>query len=357
MSCNFGSKIKLTIFGQSHSQAIGCVLDGIPAGIKLDTDRIEAFMARRAPGKNKISTARKEADTPRIISGVVDGVTCGAPICAIIENSDTRSGDYDKLRSLPRPGHSDYAAFMKHNGFNDIRGGGNFSGRLTAPLCFAGAVCIQILESRGIHIGAHISSIAQIDDCKFDAIGVTKENLDSVKSKLLPVIDDTKGEEMIAAIDAARSDGDSVGGTVECAVIGLPAGIGDPIFDGIENQISRIVFGIPAVKGIEFGSGFDGSRLRGSENNDAFTCTNGEIKTVTNNHGGILGGITSGMPVIFRCAFKPTPSIAKQQQTVNLSTGENEIFTVGGRHDPCVVQRAVPCVEAAAALAIADYIF
>ncbi len=357
MSCNFGSKIKLTIFGQSHSQAIGCVLDGIPAGIKLDTDRIEAFMARRAPGKNKISTARKEADTPRIISGVVDGVTCGAPICAIIENSDTRSGDYDKLRSLPRPGHSDYAAFMKHNGFNDIRGGGNFSGRLTAPLCFAGAVCIQILESRGIHIGAHISSIAQIDDCKFDAVGVTKENLDSVKSKLLPVIDDTKGEEMIAAIDAARSDGDSVGGTVECAVIGLPAGIGDPIFDGIENQISRIVFGIPAVKGIEFGSGFDGSRLRGSENNDAFTCTNGEIKTVTNNHGGILGGITSGMPVIFRCAFKPTPSIAKQQQTVNLSTGENEIFTVGGRHDPCVVQRAVPCVEAAAALAIADYIF
>ena len=357
MSCNFGSKIKLTIFGQSHSQAIGCVLDGIPAGIKLDVERIEAFMARRAPGKNKISTARKEADTPRIISGVVDGVTCGAPICAIIENSDTRSGDYDKLRSLPRPGHSDYAAFMKHNGFNDIRGGGNFSGRMTAPLCFAGAVCIQILESKDIHIGAHISSIAQIDDCRFDAVGVTKENLDSVKSKLLPVIDDAKGEEMIAAIDAARSDGDSVGGTVECAVIGLPAGIGDPIFDGIENQISRIVFGIPAVKGIEFGSGFDGSRLRGSENNDAFTCTNGEIKTVTNNHGGILGGITSGMPVIFRCAFKPTPSIAKQQQTVNLSTGENELFTVGGRHDPCVVQRAVPCVEAAAALAIADYIF
>ena len=357
MSCNFGSKIKLTIFGQSHSQAIGCVLDGIPAGIKLDTDRIEAFMARRAPGKNKISTARKEADTPRIISGVVDGVTCGAPICAIIENSDTRSGDYDKLRSLPRPGHSDYAAFMKHNGFNDIRGGGNFSGRMTAPLCFAGAVCIQILESNGIHIGAHISSIAQIDDCRFDAVGVTKENLDSVKSKPLPVIDDSKGEEMIAAIDAARSDGDSVGGTVECAVIGLPAGIGDPIFDGIENQISRIVFGIPAVKGIEFGSGFDGSRLRGSENNDEFTCTNGEIKTVTNNHGGILGGITSGMPVIFHCAFKPTPSIAKQQQTVNLSTGENELFTVGGRHDPCVVQRAVPCVEAAAALAIADYIF
>lgn len=357
MSCNFGSKIKLTIFGQSHSQAIGCVLDGIPAGIKLDVERIEAFMARRAPGKNKISTARKEADTPRIISGVVDGVTCGAPICAIIENSDTRSGDYDKLRSLPRPGHSDYAAFMKHNGFNDIRGGGNFSGRMTAPLCFAGAVCIQILESKGIHIGAHISSIAQIDDCRFDAVGVTKENLDSVKSKPLPVINDSKGEEMIAAIDAARSDGDSVGGTVECAVIGLPAGIGDPIFDGIENQISRIVFGIPAVKGIEFGSGFDGSRLRGSENNDAFTCTNGEIKTVTNNHGGILGGITSGMPVIFRCAFKPTPSIAKQQQTVNLSTGENELFTVGGRHDPCVVQRAVPCVEAAAALAIADYIF
>ncbi len=356
MSCNFGSKIKLTIFGQSHSRAIGCVLDGIPAGIKLDLDRIEAFMARRAPGKNKISTARKEADKPNILSGIVDGVTCGAPICAIIENSDTRSGDYDKLRMLPRPAHSDFAAYMKHNGFNDIRGGGNFSGRMTAPLCFAGAVCIQLLESKGIHIGAHIASIGGVDDERFNAVTVSEEELNAVRAKDLPVINDEKGSEMVACIDAARSDGDSVGGTVECAVIGMPAGIGEPIFDGIENKISSIIFGIPAVKGIEFGSGFEGSRLRGSENNDEFISVNGSIQTKTNNHGGILGGISSGMPIIFRCAFKPTPSIAKEQQTVNLGTGEAEALVIGGRHDPCIVQRAVPCVEAAAAVAITDLI-
>ncbi len=356
MSCNFGSKIKLTIFGQSHSQAIGCVLDGIPAGIKLDEERIAAFMARRAPGKNAISTARKEADKPHIISGVVNGITCGAPICAVIENSDTRSGDYDKLRMLPRPAHSDFAAFMKHNGFNDIRGGGNFSGRMTAPLCFAGAVCIQILEGKGIHIGAHIASIGLTDDDRFDPVNVTKEELDSVKAKNLPVIDDEKGEKMVAAIGKARSEGDSLGGTVECAVIGMPAGIGDPIFDGMENKISTVIFGIPAVKGIEFGSGFDGSRLKGSENNDEFISAHGEIKTKTNNHGGILGGISSGMPVIFRCALKPTPSISKEQQTVNIMTGETEALVIGGRHDPCIVQRAVPCVEAAAAVAIADFI-
>lgn len=356
MSCNFGSKIKLTIFGQSHSQAIGCVLDGIPAGIKLDLDRIEAFMARRAPGKNKISTARKEADKPNIISGIVDGVTCGAPICAVIENSDTRSGDYDKLRMLPRPAHSDFAAYMKHNGFNDIRGGGNFSGRMTAPLCFAGAVCIQLLESKGIHIGAHIASIGHVDDERFNAVSVSEDELSAVRAKDLPVINDEKGAEMVALIDSARSEGDSVGGTVECAVIGMPAGVGEPIFDGIENKISSIIFGIPAVKGIEFGSGFEGSKLRGSENNDEFISVNGSVKTRTNNHGGILGGISSGMPIIFRCAFKPTPSIAKEQQTVNLATGEIEALVIGGRHDPCIVQRAVPCVEAAAAVAIADYI-
>ena len=356
MSCNFGSKIKLTIFGQSHSQAIGCVLDGIPAGVKLDLDRIEAFMARRAPGKNKISTARKEADKPNIISGIVDGVTCGAPICAVIENSDTRSGDYDKLRMLPRPAHSDFAAYMKHNGFNDIRGGGNFSGRMTAPLCFAGAVCIQLLESKGIHIGAHIASIGHVDDERFNAVSVSEKELNEVRAKDLPVINDEKGAEMVALIDSARSEGDSVGGTVECAVIGMPAGVGEPIFDGIENKISSIIFGIPAVKGIEFGSGFEGSKLRGSENNDEFISVNGSVKTRTNNHGGILGGISSGMPIIFRCAFKPTPSIAKEQQTVNLATGESEALVIGGRHDPCIVQRAVPCVEAAAAVAIADYI-
>lgn len=356
MSCNFGNNIKLTVFGQSHSQAIGCVLDGIPAGIRLDEERIAAFMARRAPGQNSISTPRKEADKCNIVSGVVDGVTCGAPICAIIENTNQHSKDYGKLKNLPRPSHSDYAAFMKHNGFNDIRGGGNFSGRMTAPLCFAGAVCIQILESMGIEIGAHISSIGTIDDERFDPVNINKETLDCVKAKAMPVISDEKGKEMYALVEKAKANLDSVGGTIECAIIGIKAGIGDPIFDGIENKISSVIFGIPAIKGIEFGSGFEGSKRFGSENNDEFITENGEIRTKTNNHGGILGGITSGMPVIFRCAVKPTPSISKEQQTVNLETGAEEALVIGGRHDPCIVPRAVPCIEAAAAIAIADYI-
>ncbi len=356
MSCNFGNNIKLTIFGQSHSEAIGAVIDGLPAGFEIDSEKISAFMARRAPGKNDLSTPRQEADEVKILSGIVDGKTCGAPICAIIENTNTRSGDYDKLRSLPRPAHSDFAAFMKHNGFNDIRGGGNFSGRLTAPLCFAGAVCMQILEEKGIRIGAHISSIGKTDDKKFDAVNVNSADFDSILAKSFPVIDDEQGELMRKEIYDAKGNGDSVGGTVECAVVGMPAGIGDPIFDGIENRISAAVFGIPAVKGIEFGAGFESSRLLGSENNDDFICDNGKIVTETNNHGGILGGISSGMPIVFRCAIKPTPSIAKEQKSVNLATNEAENLVIGGRHDPCIVPRAVPCVEAAAAVVIADYL-
>ena len=353
MSCSFGNKIKITIFGQSHSEAIGVVIDGLPAGFKLDTDRVAAFMARRAPGQNDLSTPRKEADAVKILSGVVDNVTCGAPLCAIIENTNTRSGDYDKLRFVPRPSHSDFAAMMKHNGFNDIRGGGNFSGRLTAPLCFAGAVCIQMLEKKGIHIGAHISSIGKVEDKKFDAVNVNKNDF---VLTTFPVIDEKQGELMRKEIYDAKSTGDSVGGTIECAVVGMPAGIGNPIFDGIENRISMAVFGIPAVKGIEFGAGFESSKMRGSENNDDFTLENGVIKTVTNNHGGILGGISSGMPIVFRCAIKPTPSIGIEQNSVNTETKEAEKLVIGGRHDPCIVPRAVPCVEAAAAVAIADYI-
>ncbi len=356
MSCNFGNNIKITIFGQSHSEAIGVVIDGLPAGFKIDTEKTAAFMARRAPGQNDLSTLRKEADEVKIISGVVDNVTCGAPLCAVIENTNTRSGDYDKLRLLPRPSHSDFAAMMKHSGFNDIRGGGNFSGRLTAPLCFAGAVCMQILEEKGIYIGAHISSIGKADDERFDAVNVDKTDFEKILSKPLPVINDKQGELMRKEIYDAKGCGDSVGGTIECAVIGIPAGIGDPIFDGIENRMSAAIFGIPAVKGIEFGSGFAGSRLRGSENNDDFTAENGEIKTATNNHGGILGGISSGMPIVFRCAIKPTPSIGMQQQSVNVETGEAHELVIGGRHDPCIVPRAVPCIEAAAAIVVADYI-
>ncbi len=356
MSCNFGNNIKITIFGQSHSEAIGVVIDGLPAGFRIDTDKVAAFMARRAPGQNDLSTPRKEADTPKIISGIVDGITCGAPLCAVIENTNTRSGDYDKLRKLPRPSHSDFAAMMKHGGFNDIRGGGNFSGRLTAPLCFAGAVCLQMLEEKGIRIGAHISSIGKTKDKKFDPVNVSKNDFDALLSKSFPVIDDNRGELMRKEIYDAKGKGDSVGGTIECAVIGMPVGIGDPIFDGIENRLAAAIFGIPAIKGIEFGSGFEGSTILGSQNNDDFISVDGKIKTATNNHGGILGGISSGMPIVFRCAVKPTPSIGIEQQSVNTETGEEEKLVIGGRHDPCIVPRAVPCIEAAAAVVIADFV-
>ncbi len=353
MSCSFGEKVKITIFGQSHSEAIGVVVDGLPAGKKLDMDKIYAFMARRAPGKNKFSTQRKEADLPKIISGVVDGTTCGAPLCAIIENTNTHSNDYDNLKIVPRPAHSDFAAFFKHNGFNDIRGGGNFSGRMTAPLCFAGAVIMQYLEDKGIKIGAHIERIAGISDRRYDSLNV---NFGDVAIKEFPVIDDVQGEKMREKIEEARLDCDSVGGVIECAVTGLCVGLGEPMFDGIENTISRAVFAIPAVKGIEFGSGFEGSDLKGSENNDFFSISDGKFTTITNNHGGILGGISSSMPVIFRVAMKPTPSIGKTQKSVNLLTREEEDLEIHGRHDPCVVPRAVPCVEAAAAIAIINLI-
>lgn len=356
MSCNFGNNIKITIFGQSHSDAIGVVIDGLPAGFKIDTEKAAAFMARRAPGQNDLSTPRKETDNVKILSGVVDNVTCGAPLCAVIENTNTRSGDYDKLRILPRPSHSDFAAMMKHNGFNDIRGGGNFSGRLTAPLCFAGAVCMQMLEEKGIRIGAHISSIGKVNDKRFDPVNVSADDFDTLSKKSFPVIDDKQGEYMRKEIYDAKGNGDSVGGTIECAIVGMPAGIGDPIFDGIENRISSAVFGIPAIKGIEFGAGFESARMLGSENNDDFISVDGKISTASNNHGGILGGISSGMPIVFRCAVKPTPSIGIEQQSVNTETGCEEKLVIGGRHDPCIVPRAVPCVEAAAAVVILDYI-
>lgn len=349
MSCSFGEKVKITIFGQSHSEAIGVVIDGLPAGKKIDIEKINNFMSRRAPGKNKFSTSRKEADTPHILSGLVDDTTCGAPLCAVINNSDTRSKDYENLRVVPRPAHSDFAAFFKHNGFNDIRGGGNFSGRLTAPLCFAGAVCMQFLEDEGIKIGAHIEKIGGVKDERFNPVDV---NFDGICEKEFPVINDSCGEKMREVIEEARLDGDSVGGVIECAVTGLPVGLGEPMFDGVENVISQAVFAIPAVKGIEFGAGFDSAEMRGSENNDAFSSVDGKFVTDTNNHGGILGGITSSMPVVFRVAMKPTPSISKTQKSVNLLTREEETVEVNGRHDPCVVPRAVPCVEAAAAIAI-----
>ena len=356
MSCSFGEKFRITVFGQSHSEAIGVVIDGIPAGIKLDMDKISNFMARRAPGNNAYSTKRKENDIPTIISGVVDGITCGAPLCAVIKNNDQHSKDYSKLKNLPRPSHSDFAAYVKHNGFNDIRGGGNFSGRMTAPICFAGAVAMQILEEKGIRIGAHIEKIAGISDSRFDPVNVTADFLESISSKDFPLIDDGAKENILSKIEEARLDGDSVGGVIECAVTGIPAGVGEPMFEGVENAISQAVFAIPAIKGIEFGNGFSCADLKGSENNDEFIIKDGKIATRTNNHGGILGGITSSMPIIFRVAVKPTPSIAKVQMTVNLETKAEEELVIEGRHDPCIVPRAVPCVEAVTALALINLI-
>ena len=356
MSNTLGEKIKCTVFGQSHSEAIGVVIEGLPAGLAIDTEYINNFMARRAPGRGKHTTARTEADIPEILSGIVDGVTCGAPVCAIIRNNDTRSSDYADLKRIPRPGHADFTAFTKFGGANDIRGGGQFSGRLTAPLCFAGAVCMQLLESRGIRVAAHVSQIAGIDDAVLDPVEPQKE-LFEVKNKEFPVIDDAFGVKMLDAIEEARLDGDSVGGIIECAVVGLDAGYGDPMFDGVENIIARAVFGVPAVKGIEFGAGFASAKMRGSENNDSFTVNNGRVVTITNNAGGILGGITNSMPIIFRCAIKPTPSISIEQQSVDLYENKDASLAVKGRHDPCIVPRAVPAIEAVTAIAIANLIF
>ena len=325
-------------------------LDGIPAGLPVDFDRLQAFLSRRAPGNKDYATARKEADCPEFLSGIVDGFTCGAPITAIIRNTNTRSGDYENLKDCPRPGHADYTAQIKYGGYQDVAGGGHFSGRLTAPLCIAGGLCIQWLEAKGIQIGAHIHSIYGIEDNNFDMIA---PQIDQIAADF-PVLNATCGKQMQEAIAKAKSEGDSVGGIIECAVVGLPAGVGDPMFDGMENRISQIVFGVPAVKGVEFGIGFASAYRKGSNNNDPFIIENGQVKTATNHAGGILGGITNGMPLIFRAAIKPTPSIAMTQQSINLSKMEQTELTVHGRHDPCIVPRAVPVIEAAAAIAVFD---
>jgi len=353
MSSEFGKLLKVSVFGQSHGRAIGVNIDGLPAGEAIDLDELQAFMDRRKPGKNRLSTARNEADRPIFLSGLENGVTCGAPLCAIIENSDQHSSDYSELADKPRPAHADYTAHVKWAGHADMRGGGHFSGRLTAPLCIAGGIAKQLLARRGIFVGAHLSAVAGIPDDSFP-LHPTAELLDAVAAKDFPVVNDKAGEAMQAAILSARQDGDSVGGIVECAVIGLPAGLGDPMFEGVENRLAAALFGIPAVKGVEFGAGFAACAMRGSENNDPFAVENGKIVTTQNNAGGILGGITTGMPVTLRVGIKPTPSIASTQQTVSLSAGENTELNIRGRHDPCIAHRAVPVVEAVTAAVILD---
>lgn len=354
MSGMWGSKIKLSIFGESHGNAIGITIDGLPEGFSIDMDKIMMEMARRAPGKSSLSTPRKESDIPEILSGYFEGKTTGTPLCAIIRNSNTKSKDYSKLKDVMRPGHADYTGAIRYKGFNDYRGGGHFSGRITAPLVFAGAICKQILEVKGIIVSAHINSIGKIKDCSFLESDISDELLNSFKEKELPLINTKLEDEMRQEILRARSSGDSIGGTIECAILGVSPGIGDPFFDSVESTLAHLMFSVPAVKGIEFGKGFDISKMRGSEANDEYYLENGNIKTKTNNNGGILGGITNGMPIIFNVAIKPTASIFKEQNAVNIVTMEETTLCIEGRHDPCIVQRALPVIEAVAAIGITE---
>lgn len=349
---SWGERVKISIFGESHGPAIGAVLEGLPAGEPIGMDAVRAQMARRAPGRDRTSTPRKEPDAPRVLSGMLAGRTTGAPLAVVIENTNTKSGDYENLAAVPRPGHADYPAWVKYRGCNDVRGGGHFSGRLTAPLVFAGAVCRQILLRRGIHIGAHACRIGEAVDSYFPT-EIPDSLLDGLAGAYFPVLDAGAKKAMCAQIEQARLDLDSVGGAVECAVTGVPAGLGgEGMFGGVESLFSSILFGIPACKGVQFGAGFTASRSRGSVNNDPYYYDGDRVKTRTNHAGGVLGGITTGMPVVFAVGFKPTPSIARPQQSVDLLARADAPLTVHGRHDPCIVPRAVPVVEAAAALAL-----
>ncbi len=353
MASSFGERLRVSVYGESHGNGIGALIDGLPAGEAVDTDALARFMQRRQGGRAG-TTARREPDIPEFVSGVTDGRTNGFPLCIRIANTNTRSSDYNNLADTPRPSHADYAAHVKWLGQADMRGGGHFSGRLTAPLCAAGGIAKQILARRGVHVGAHILSVANVQDDRFPML-VEPWFFDNIAARAVPVIDAEAGEQMQREIMNAAADSDSVGGRIECMITGLPAGLGDPMFDGIENRIARAVFGIPAVKGLEFGGGFTLCTLRGSAANDPLTVDkNGVIMTVSNHSGGIQGGITNGMPVVFTVGLKPTPSIAQPQQSVSLSARTETQLEIHGRHDPCIVVRAVPVVEAVAALVALD---
>ena len=362
MANTYGNNVTLTIFGGSHDPEIGMTLTGFPAGVRLPEAELLSFMARRAPGQGPWATARKEPDIPVFTAGVteemLDGqkvyISDGSPMRAVIINTNQRSGDYASLLDTPRPSHADYPARVKFGDTVDLRGGGKYSGRLTAPLCIAGAFCMAYLRERGIEVGAHILQVGSVKDAAFDRLHLTAEALHAPAASSFSVIDPEAGEAMKGEIECARMTADSVGGIVECAVIGLPVGLGDHPFDGMEGRISAILFSIPAVKAVAFGDGFDFALGYGSTHNDAYRVENGEIVTKTNHCGGIVGGMSTGMPVIFTCGFKPTPSIGCEQESVSLTRRENTTMTVKGRHDPCIIPRAVPVVEAAAAVAVVD---
>lgn len=347
--------MRYSIFGESHGSAIGVVLEQVPPGLVLDREAISKEMERRAPGKSPLSTARKEADVPEILSGVFDGKTTGTPLCAIIHNSDHHSKDYAKTRFLARPSHGDYTGFVRYQGCNDYRGGGHFSGRLTAPLVFAGAVAKQLLAQRGITVGAHISQIGTVKDKSFADTQLTPTLFQTLSEKAFPTVDDQAGAAMQAEILQAREELDSIGGAIQCAVLGLPVGVGSPDLGcNVEGVLAQHLFAVPAVKGISFGAGFAFASMRGSAANDPFYMDGGQVKTRTNYSGGVNGGISNGMPVLFQVAIRPTPSIGQEQNTINFSTMEDAKLTIQGRHDPCIVHRAVPVIEAAAALAICE---
>ena len=354
MSGMYGMNIKMAIYGESHGASIGLVLDGVPPGLELDLHAIEREMARRAPGKDALSTARKEKDAFEIQSGFFEDRTTGTPLCAMIKNSDQHSKDYSILKDKMRPGHADYAGFVHYKGYNDYRGGGAFSGRLTAPLVFAGAVAKQALAAYGIKIGAHILQIADVREEQFNDLGVSENVLTSLTGKAFPVLDDEAGALMQQRILQAKSSLNSVGGIIEAMAINVPVGLGNPYFDSVESRLSHVLFSVPAVKGIEFGEGFDFAKLTGAEANDELYYDGEQVKAYSNHNGGITGGISNGMPIIFRAAIKPTPSIAREQRTVSLQSRENTTLAIVGRHDPCIVQRAVPVIEAVTAWTLWD---
>jgi len=356
MSGTFGNNYKVTIFGESHGEAIGVVIDGLPAGFTIDENNLKNNMERRAPGRDDFSTSRKEPDKVKIVSGFVKGKTTGTPLCALVENQAQMSKDYESIKRIIRPGHADYTGNIKFKGFEDFRGGGHFSGRITLGLVIAGTIARQYLELHGIKIGAHIARISNINDCKLSGITEDIELLDKLKDMDFPVIDSLSGEKMKEKILEAKKNGDSVGGIIECKAIGLPAGIGDPFFNSLESTISLLVFSIPAVKGIEFGAGFEFAGMHGSEANDEFYLSNDVVKTRTNNNGGINGGISNGMPVIFSVVVKPTPSIAAIQHSLTLNDLVETELEIKGRHDACIVQRAVVVVESITAIALMEHI-
>ncbi|MBQ7075530.1 MAG: chorismate synthase [Clostridia bacterium] len=347
MGAVFGKNIQFTIFGESHGPAIGGVISSVPHGVKLDFPYIDMFLKRRNH-KALYTTKRQEADNYEILSGVKDGVTTGAPLAFIIRNGDTRGKDYSELENLVRPGHSDYPAFIKYNGFNDVSGGGHFSGRLTAPLTFAGSVARQILRDKGIEIYSYVVSVGNTK-CPTDT-----DDVKEMQKADFPVADETYKEKFMEVIESAAKEGDSVGGVIKCVIKNVPAGVGEPFFHSVESEIAKMMFSIPAVKGVEFGKGFEITRMSGSEANDCYEVKDGEIKTVTNNNGGVTGGITNGSDVVFSVAIKPTPSIFKPQQTVNVDTKTNEVLQLKGRHDSCIVPRATVAVESGAALVVLD---